>query len=94
MFDIFDAFFNLLLESIPDLLSYFKYIGDSWFYYYYSLKSISIPENIKHIGNSAFEGCRNLAEVKLPHSLEYIDEYAFYNCKSLDKVIYAGTMAE
>ena len=61
-------------------------IGDSAFFYCYSLTSVSIPDSVTSIGDSAFSYCDSLTSVSIPDSVTSIGDEAFYSCSSLTSV--------
>lgn len=61
-------------------------IGDSAFYYCYSLTSIVIPDSVTSIGNSAFHRCSRLTSITIGNSVISIGEDAFSECWSLTNV--------
>ena len=61
-------------------------VGDSAFYYCYSLASITIPDSLTNIGSSAFHYCYSLASITIPDSLTNIGDSAFSNCVSLASI--------
>lgn len=58
-------------------------IGNSAFYYCYTIKSISLPNTITEIGESAFEYCVYLTSLTLPETLTTIGNGAFGYCNSI-----------
>ncbi len=61
-------------------------IGDSAFFYCYSLTSVSIPDSVTAIGDSAFFWCSSLTSVSIPDSVTSIGDSAFSYCDSLTSV--------
>ena len=61
-------------------------IGDSAFYGYFSLTSVTIPDSVTTIGGSAFSGCSSLTSVTIPNSVTTIGDSAFGGCRSLTSV--------
>ena len=61
-------------------------IGDSAFFYCYSLTSVSIPDSVTSIGDSAFFWCSSLTSVSIPDSVTSIGDSAFSYCDSLTSV--------
>ena len=61
-------------------------IGDSAFFGYTRLTSVTIPDNVTSIGDSAFFGCTRLTSVTIPNNVTSIGDSAFYNCSSLTSV--------
>lgn len=76
-----------------------KIIGDSAFYYCFSLTNISISDSVTYIGNAAFYHCSSLTSISIPDSVTYIGNAAFSFCSSLssisipDSVTYIGNSA-
>ena len=60
-------------------------IGDSAFYYD-SLTSVTIPDNVTSIGEQAFLGCKSLTSITIPDSVTSIGDSAFAGCTSLTSV--------
>ena len=58
-------------------------IGDSAFFYCYSLTSVSIPDSVTSIGDRAFYYCDSLTSVSIPDSVTSIGDYAFGDCSNL-----------
>ena len=58
-------------------------IGDSAFYYCYSLTSVSIPDSVTSIGDSAFSCCDSLTSISIPDSVTAIGDSAFSDCPNL-----------
>ncbi|MBD5310617.1 MAG: leucine-rich repeat protein [Bacteroides sp.] len=63
-----------------------KVIGDSAFFCYKALQSVSIPSSVTAIGNSAFSACKALQSVSIPSSVTTIGNYAFSGCTALQSV--------
>ena len=61
-------------------------VGDSAFYYCYSLASITIPDGITSVGDSAFYYCSSLASITIPDGATSIVDSAFYYCSSLASI--------
>ena len=61
-------------------------IGDSAFYGYSELTSVTIPDSVTSIGNRAFYGCSSLTGVTIPDSVTSIGDQAFFGCDSLTSV--------
>ena len=61
-------------------------IGNSAFYYCYSLASITIPNSVTSIGNSAFNGCYSLPSITIPSNVTSIGNNAFQYCYSLASI--------
>lgn len=59
-------------------------IGNSAFYYCYTITSISLPNTITSIGESAFEYCVRLQTITIPESVTTIGNGAFGYCNSLE----------
>ena len=54
---------------------------------YYSLKSLSIPDEISVIDENAFMLCSRLESLELPQSLRIIKKSAFQSCSGIEKLI-------
>lgn len=67
-------------------------IGNSVFYYYFSLTSISLPDGLTSIGDSAFYYCFSLTSISLPNSLTSIGDSAFYYCCSLTSISLSNSL--
>ena len=61
-------------------------IGDSAFFRFGSLESVSIADTVTGIGSSAFSYCKELTDLKLPAGLLKIENDAFSNCEKLESV--------
>ena len=61
-------------------------IGNSAFYYCYSLTSITLPSDVTSIGDNAFYGCSSLTSITLPSDVTSISDHAFYYCYSLASI--------
>ena len=73
-------------------------IGDSAFYNYDNLTSITIPDSVTSIGDDAFAYCRNLTRITIPDSVTSIGYRAFafsdlINVEVPDSVISIGREA-
>ena len=55
-------------------------IGESAFFNYEVLASISIPNGVTTIGRYAFRNCKKLTSISIPNSVTSIGEYAFSGC--------------
>ena len=55
-------------------------IGESAFFNYEVLASISIPNGVTSIGRYAFKSCEKLTSISIPNSVTCIGEYAFSGC--------------
>ena len=54
-------------------------LRDAAFEYYYSLKSIVIPESVASIGTACFSSCYYLENITIPSSISNLPVNAFYN---------------
>ena len=61
-------------------------IGDSAFFGYTRLTSVTIPDNVTSIGDSAFYNCSGLTSITIPDSVTSIGDSAFYNCSGLTSI--------
>ena len=61
-------------------------VGNSAFYEFSGLTSVTFPDSVTSIGNSAFSGCSGLTSVTLPAGLTSIGDTVFFNCKGLKSV--------
>ena len=61
-------------------------IGDSAFYGFSGLMSVTIPDSVASIGSGAFSGCRGLTSIAIPDSVTSIGNSAFYGCSGLTSV--------
>ena len=55
-------------------------IGESAFFNYEVLASISIPNGVTSIGRYAFKSCKKLTSISIPNSVTSIGEHAFWGC--------------
>lgn len=62
-------------------------IGNSAFYYCYTVTAISLPEGITEIGESAFEYCARVTTLTIPESVTTISNGAFGYCNSLTSLV-------
>ena len=74
--------------TIPSTLGGYPVIaiGKDAFEDNYSIKEVTIGNNVKTIGYAAFENCRNLVTVKITGNVETIDQYAFSYCDDLETI--------
>ena len=63
-----------------------KYIGNSAFYNFQSLRKLVIGDGVEEIGEKAFQKCASLVEVDFGSSLTTIGTKAFYQCNALENV--------
>ena len=61
-------------------------IGNSAFYYCYSLASITIPSNVTSINGNAFYNCYSLSSITIPSNVTSIGDSAFSGCYSLASI--------
>ena len=61
-------------------------IGESAFWFCYSLTSVTILEGVTSIGKWAFYECENLTSITLPGSLKSIGNISFNSCISLKNI--------
>lgn len=54
----------------------------------FSLKTITIPNNLYGIGSTGFGSCFSLKAVSLPRSITYLDVKVFTGCNSLEYVMF------
>ena len=83
--DVYSEFIYALLETEPDILTYFDCIPDEMFSGMDWLDYCIIPKNIKSIGDGAFENCTSLKHIfiEAPSMLNNIGDCAFLNCEQL-----------
>ena len=55
-------------------------------WYYESLRTLNIGDNVTNIPSGAFRGCTGLTDVTIPNSVTSIGGYAFYDCTGLTEV--------
>ena len=67
-------------------------IGSYAFYYFSSLKTINIPENIKSIGSYSFSGCSNLISISSPNNVEKIGSSTFSYCTKLTNIQFSSSL--
>ena len=61
-------------------------IGNSAFFGFSDLKTVTIPNTVTTIDDYAFEGCSSLTSVTIPSSVKTFGESAFRNCEGLKNV--------
>ena len=61
-------------------------IGNSAFYGFVGLTSVTIPKGVTNIDNNAFNGCTKLTSVNIPEGVTSIGDYAFSGCSKLTSV--------
>jgi len=66
-------------------------IGNSAFYGYSSLTSITIPSSVTSIGNFAFYYNTSLTSITIPSSVTSIANSAFNGCSKLTTIYYSGS---
>ncbi|MBO4561497.1 MAG: leucine-rich repeat domain-containing protein [Bacteroidaceae bacterium] len=57
----------------------------------YSLKYISLGNEINKIPGSMFSSCVNLTSISIPKNVEYIGPSAFFCCKNLKEIVIEGS---
>lgn len=62
-------------------------IGESAFYEFEHLTSVSMAESVTHIGTNAFQGCCALTTLQLSSGLKEIGSMAFSGCSLLEEVM-------
>lgn len=62
-------------------------IGNGAFNGCYSLKSITLSEDVGSMERNVFGNCYSLTNIIMPESVKSIDKNAFYNCRSLLSII-------
>jgi hypothetical protein len=78
--------------TIPSTITYLgttynvTSIGDSAFFFYTNLASITIPDSVTTIGNGAFFYCSSLTSITIPNSVTSIGQEAFRQCFSLASI--------
>ena len=80
---------------IPDTLGGYPVtsIGDSAFFYFTDLSSITIPDSVTSIGDSVFYDCTGLTSITIPDSVTSIGEFAFYECTGLTSITIPDSVA-
>lgn len=68
-------------------------IGNSAFFGFSDLKTVTIPNTVTTIDDYAFEGCSSLTSVTIPSSVKTIGNCAFSNCAITNIVIPEGVTA-
>ena len=61
-------------------------IGNSAFFYFSGLTSITIPEGVTSIGSGTFSGCSSLTSITIPERATSIGDNAFQNCSGLTSI--------
>ena len=64
-----------------------KSIGNSAFYDFWQLETITLPDSLESIGSNAFCQCLNLASFSIPSNICSIGASAFYGCTCLTEEI-------
>ena len=67
-------------------------IGDSSFYNYNDLISVTIPDSVTSIGDSAFIYCTGLTSVTMADSVTSIGNFAFGHCWSLTNISMSNSL--
>ena len=62
-------------------------IGETAFFGWSDLESITIPDTVKSIGNGAFAFCSSLKSIVIPDSVTYMGTRVFSYCHSLESVV-------
>ena len=93
-----------LLKGYRDIKSYTikegtKVICDRvfmsfYFFFYFSLKSIVIPNSVTKIGKNAFYNCKSLQSIVIPDSVTKIDDCAFKGCTSLQNIVIPNSVTK
>ena len=77
---------GVLTISGSGIMDDYKYMTPPWFSQQYSIKEVSIGNDVTRIGYSAFCDCSNLISVTIGNSVTFIGGHAFANCSSLTSV--------
>ena len=64
-----------------------KYISNSAFYGFQSVRKVIINDGVEEIGEKAFQKCVSLVEVEFGNTLTTIGTKAFYQCGELEHVV-------
>ena len=80
-----DIKFSIKVKEVY-LSSNITSIGNSAFYYCYSLQSINIPDSLTSISRDAFYNCYALQSITIPDGVTSIGEFAFQSCYSLQSI--------
>ena len=75
-----------LTEVTAEMLDGITSIGNSAFYNYTSLASITIPNGVTSIGEYAFYGCSSLTSIVIPNGITYLENRVFAGCNALTSV--------
>lgn len=62
------------------------YISDNTFKECFSLRKITLPEDLNYLYSSCFEGCSSLESIEIPSSISIISGTVFKGCTSLKTV--------
>ena len=74
---------------IPDSVTH---IGDTAFYGYNNLTSITIPNSVTSIGDRAFDSCSGISSIALPESVTHIGNEAFQFCINIKSLFIPETI--
>lgn len=84
--DIENVFDSNYIEKVT-VLEGVKYIDDSAFETFESMREIVLPSTLELIKDYAFSGCTALEKINFPDSLLNIGENAFEYCESLESIV-------
>ena len=69
-------------------------VGNSAFYHFDSLETVSLPEGLERIQDFAFHSCTQLKEISIPATVQYVGSFAFAKCSDLQQVLFFGAAPE
>ncbi|MBE6737957.1 MAG: leucine-rich repeat domain-containing protein [Ruminococcaceae bacterium] len=69
-------------------------IGESNFYRFSSLESVSLPSTLLYVGTCTFTDCYELKSIELPEGLAEIKASAFEGCEELESVTLPSTLVK